>query len=216
MKPTWIEDLVDEKGLEEIRGAVARVEKRTSAEIVPMIVERSVATGHVPWLIFLLAFVFLSGLIPLLSRLTPSLHFWVIEAMIVVLSLIASLLLSNSDTFSRWLTPARDREAQVERRALLEFHLLNIDATREGKGVLLFVSHLERKAVVLGDKAVAERLSQSTWQEAIDALLKKVDEGRFSEGMVAAIDLLGERLQASFPAIAGDTDELPDRLVIKP
>lgn len=100
---------------------------------------------------------------------------------------------------------------RVRRAAELAFERLGIDATRERNGVLIFVVPARRSFVVLGDQGIHARVGQACW----DAVVREVGEafhaGRYADGLLHAIDMLGERLAEHFPSDPNDNpNELPN------
>jgi putative membrane protein len=71
----------------------------------------------------------------------------------------------------------------------------------------------ERRAEIVADEAILKVTDASTWGEAMLALLAEVRAGRPAEGMVAAIEKVGEVLKQHFPRSATDTNEIPDKLI---
>jgi len=213
--PHWAHKLVDAKGLERIREAVDRVEKRTSAEIVPMLVRSSHPAGHVPVVLFLVLLLGAWSVMPVWLAFVPEWPIWIWEAASLLFAAAVSFLLKDLPVFHRWFTPRADQALSVERRALLEFHLGHMDTTENRTGVLIMASLHERRAVVLADRAIDQQVSGNAWQTAIEILLTKTHGGDFTGGMVAAIELLGELLEPRFPAGPDKKDQLADGLVIK-
>ena len=103
------------------------------------------------------------------------------------------------------------------RRAQLEFHRAGLRSTVGHTGVLIFVSMLERKAVVLADTSVHEKFNDDAWKDVLSKLLGKVKHGDFSGGMIEAVAHLGSLLETQFPAAPGaaNPNELPNTLIIK-
>lgn len=81
-------------------------------------------------------------------------------------------------------------------------------------GVLVFVSLAERYARIIADEAVAARVPQSEWQDAVDALVGHMREGRIADGYVEAVERCGRVLATHFPRAPGDHNELPDRIYL--
>jgi len=213
--PFWARRLVNDEGLKRISEAVARVEKRTSAEIVPMLVHSCSTTGHVSWILFL-ALLMLSWLIlPRFMVFTPEWPEWIWEVWSFIGAAVLTMVLSRSMRVRRWLTTDFDQILSVERRALLEFHVTQVQETEHRTGVLIMASALERRAIVIADRAIDERLPKSTWSEAVRLLISKTKQGDFAGGMVAAIEALGSRLEKAFPARPDEKAELHDALIIK-
>lgn len=212
----WIRQLLRGPGdLDRISAAVREAEKRTAAEIVPMIVHRSVAVGHIPWLVFLILFIAFWVALPFVFELMPYGRAWMWELGALAVAGVLSQPLSRLDWVVRLLTTAEDETLAVERRALLEFHLLRIASTRAGTGVLIFVSQLEHRAVVLADCRIAERFPSETWESAIQELIGNIKKGDFTGGMCATIESLGVKLAQEFPCGPNDCNELSDRLIVK-
>lgn len=207
--PHWLANKLDSKGAQEISAAVERAEKTTAAEIVPMVVRGSITTGHVPWLLFFIAIPITWALLPLV------LHDWIGEVLTVVIASLTAFIFKRFATVQRILTPDEDEIASVHRRALLEFHLANLPSTENATGVLIFVSMLERRAVILPDAAIAAKFSESDWDRVLKALLAQIGKGNFAGGMQEAIALVGSMLTEKFPAPAHLVNELPNSLIIK-
>jgi len=101
-----------------------------------------------------------------------------------------------------------DARAEAERA----FVRLGMARTVRRTGCLLFIAPEERAFAVVGDRAIHERVGDGFWLEARDAAAALFAEGKFTEGVVAAIERIGVALAAHFPKAAGqpDTNELPD------
>jgi putative membrane protein len=89
-----------------------------------------------------------------------------------------------------------------------------IGQTAGRTGVLVFVSLPERYARIVADQAIAERVAQAEWQEAVDALVGHMREGRVADGFVEAIERCGQVLAMHFPAKPDNRAELPNRIYV--
>lgn len=208
----WIEKLIGHNGRERVRKAVESVEKRTSAEIVPVIVHSSTPFGHVPWLVFFILLIFLWGILPILF---PHLSLYFVEAVSFAVAIVGSYFLEKIDSVRRALTPLKDQVISVDRRAIIEFHHAQVAKTSKGIGVLLFISALEHRAVVLVDQAIAAQFPQENWNAAIKALVDKAKAGHFADGMCDSLELLCNQLVTKFPPDLDKKNQLDDRLIIK-
>ena len=112
------------------------------------------------------------------------------------------------------LTPGATRARRVRRRAVLLFRLSAENRTRAKTGVLLYLSLAERRAEIVADASINALVTPETWGEAMAALIEAVREGRPADGMVAAVERIGDVLAAHFPRSADDTNELPDKLIM--
>ncbi len=217
MIPGWLTSVMDQSGLERIRATVTTAEKRTSGEIVPMIVHSSIATGHVPLVAFLLFLAIFWGLLPFLVSMgaLPVDYWGWAEVGVIAIAAALAWPLSKLDWFKRALTTGEDQAIAVGRRAQLEFYQSEIKATENKTGVLIFVSLLEHRAVVLADKAIAQKLPAETWNKIVELIIDETKKNDFTTGMCRAIEEVGEILAREFPIQVGDRNELADRLVIK-
>ncbi len=70
-------------------------------------------------------------------------------------------------------------------------------------GILIFVSLAERYARIIADEGIASHVPQQEWQEAVDALVAHMRDGRIADGFIAAINLCGNKLTNVFSAHRG-------------
>jgi len=213
--PGWARSLINTHGGEQIERALAEAEARTSGEIVPLVVHRSSAVGHVPVLVFL-ALMFVALLIDLAGWQAAwfGAHgFWIVADAFVAAA--AAVYLGRNDDVQRLCIPAADEVRQVDLRAELEFYELGLRETRGRTGVLLMISVMERRAVVVADKAIAEKLDRTAWKQTVDLMLNGVKRGDLATGMCEAIAACGDVLAEHFPPEPADTNELRNRLIVK-
>jgi uncharacterized membrane protein len=101
----------------------------------------------------------------------------------------------------------------VQRTADRAFARLGMVNTRERNGVLIFLVPSRRTFAVIGDQGVHARVGQAFWDELREILTVAFADARFTEGLVTAIDRIGDRLAEHFPALADDNpNELPDTI----
>ena len=213
--PAWLRPSLNDADLLEIRATVMRAEQNTSGEIVPMVVKSSANFGHVSVILFLVSLVFFWSFATQIAGSFPEIPFWVLELSSIALSFLVAWALKNSNFARYWLTSPHDQALSVMHRAQLEFYQSNIKATHRHTGVLIFVSLLERRAVILADEAVSTKIKNEEWESAIDLLLKETRQGKLSAGLCDAIALVGQRLSQHLPMDIGDRDELANDLVMK-
>jgi putative membrane protein len=116
----------------------------------------------------------------------------------------------------RRLTPTSHKRMHVRARALEQFLARELDKTRERTGVLIFVSLHDRRAEVLADSGISDKVDPSAWNEVIADLVSGVRAGKSGDGFVAAIDRCGRLLAEHFPAGPDNPNELPDALIESP
>lgn len=215
--PKWLKGHLTEKDLVRIEEAVHAAEIQTSGEIVPMIVHRSSAVGHVRWILWIALAVLFMGIESLIEAYLGSwgVEFvWVTIAGIVI-SYPLSALLSGWDLLQRVLTPDFDEVAQVNARAELEFYRQNLHSTSGRTGILLFVSWMERRAVVLVDEGISQHFSKETWSEVVEILLNGARAHQWADGFEKAIQKSGAILAQRLPASSSSRNELRNHLIIR-
>ena len=164
---------------------------------------------------FLLLSILWLAAMPYMSHLLPQISPFYFESAGFVLAFALSLGIARCNCVQRLFVPLIDRISQVNHRAELEFFESNIKATKDSTGVLIFVSLLERRAVILADKAVSDKFPAETWNKIVNELLTKIHAGDIAGGFVTAIENCGKLLAEKFPIQAGDANELANDLLIK-
>lgn len=207
--------MISQEELNQIKNAVIAAEKKTSGEIVPIIVRRSSTIGHVPLVIIcLFSALYFAFDIPYWQREYVGDHWlWYIVDALIIFGV--TLIFSRIQWVQRNLVSQGDREEQVQMRAELEFYESNIKNTKSSTGILLFVSLLERRAVVLADSAINEKVKKETWTEVCETLVAGLRAGSMAKGFCGAIDKSQAILSSHFPIQPDDTNELSDSLIVK-
>lgn len=202
---------------EQITRTVRQVEQRTAGEIVPMVVSRSHSypeaelTGALA-LAGPLALAAAHGLAALFWW--PGEVLWLFLASLAVLVPLARLLLRRMPSLLRlFLWPTRVEE-EVARAALSHFYSQGLQATREATGVLIYISVLERRVWILGDRGINARLGTEIWQAAVDRLVAGIRAKTPCATLCAVIEEIGVLLASHFPARADDRNELDDLLIV--
>lgn len=214
MIPKWLASHANENDLIEIEKAVGLAESRTAGEIVPMIVRESSFSGHVPVIVALLWFSLFMIVLPVVSARLPG-PGWAWDFLAAILSVVLGWLLSRVSAVRRALTATIDQAQSVFHRAQLEFHETGIPMTTGKTGILIFVSLQERRAVILGDRAISEHIKPEAWVEIVNHLLENCRDGKMREGFMIAIAKVGEILAREFPIQPDDVNELSNALIIK-
>jgi uncharacterized membrane protein len=96
------------------------------------------------------------------------------------------------------------------------FQRLGLRATKNRNGVLLLIAPARREVVVLGDEAIHAHVGDVFWTEIAALVSTRFREERFTDGVVEAVDAIGEALARHFPACAeaANPNELPDAIDI--
>ncbi len=197
---------------ERVRAAVAKAEGGTSGELVVVVLERSDA--HVS------ARLFAGVCLALLLALAFALGFASAPPLALLSVLVAGGiagygLASALPALARAFASEAQATRAAAEQALVEFQAQGLIETAERTGVLIFVSLFERRAIVMGDKGIHEKVGDAHWSRARDLLLDSTAHGRLCDGLVSAVEECGRVLAEHFPPRAGDQNELSDRLVVR-
>jgi uncharacterized membrane protein len=102
---------------------------------------------------------------------------------------------------------ALDRAAEI-------FRSLNMDNTRQRNAVLLYIALQDHQFAILGDEGIHQKVGNDFWKKEAQLLRSHFSQQRILEGMEACIREIGESLQQHFPYESGDSNELPDDIVL--
>jgi len=191
-----------------VTAAIRAAEAGTAGEIVCVIARHSSDYRLVPvaWAAALALFV------PL-----PFLYLTAWSAPVVYLLQIIAFLLGTfvlSQPALRFrIVPRRARHDRAHEEAMRQFHVRGIAKTEHRTGVLIFASAAERYVEVVADAGINDRVSSEVWDDAVEALVSAVKDGRPGDGFVAAIERCGAILAEHFPPGTLKRDELPDKLL---
>lgn len=200
----------------QIRETVHRAELKTSGELVPMIVSEShtypLASVRGGALLALLVALLLTSPIGGMFWLGPN-NLWVFLFLFFPIFCGISFLIKNSTRMKRWFLFADEMDAEVQNSALTSFFTERLYKTRDENGILIFISLLERRAWILADQGINERISPEKWEEAISMITTGIQKKRQCEALCKAIEKIGAILEKEFPVQDDDTNELKDLII---
>jgi putative membrane protein len=125
------------------------------------------------------------------------------------------LLLAKLHWVQRVFVPNQDEIEQVEDRAEREFFLNRVHLTEGKTGILIFVSVMERRAVILADAAINEKVGPEEWDSILHDLTARLKEGSWDLAFKEAIARCGAVLAKHFPAEKQNPNEITNHLIIK-
>jgi putative membrane protein len=210
--------MFSQSDLDTIRVAVEAAEKRTRGEIIPMVVPASARyrdASHLAGLI--VALVVLALLVTFgygsgqwtWSKQHPG---WIVLGTLTGYGF--GNLMGRFPKMIRLLTPQERMAMKVRLRAERAFYEQGLHKTREGTGILILLSLLERRAQILADQAINARVPPGTWESLVHDLVHGIQAGRHTEAFCHVVARCGDLLAAHFPAREGDNpNELPDELI---
>jgi putative membrane protein len=195
---------------------IADAEKRTGAQIVLAVIERSDSYAELPWKAFALGAALTGPSLVLFDLMRPgwSSGFALLSAVVAMLATGAAfaLLCIIVPAFARLFLD--EHRADVEARQYAQSFFLSRELfnTRGRTGVLLLVSMFEREVVILPDTGLASRLSQEAMNRIIAGMAPSLAMGQTSRAMEQGLDGLTEVLSSTSMG-ASPENELPDRII---
>jgi len=134
-------------------------------------------------------------------------------AVLLALAFLTGRLLFSWRTLLMALTPGATKSRRVRRRAIAHFRSACEGRTHGRTGILIYLSLVERRAEIVADHAINDKVDPAIWGEAMAAMVDEVKAGRIGAGMAAAVKKVGAVLAEHLPRSQTDTDELPNRLI---
>jgi putative membrane protein len=201
--------LLSENEKQAVAEAVKKAELTTSGEIVFAITDSSDHYHHATLLGALLGAVAAVALY--LALPVPRSIGLVLWTEIIAFALFYALLPHLS--CRRWLISRQEMEECVHDAAFREFYARGLYKTRDSNGVLIYLSSLERRVVVLGDKGIHKKMGDHHWNDVRDRIIQGIRQGQAARGICEAIGLCGKALAEHFPRLPDDTNELPDDVI---
>lgn len=211
-----------------VSAAIAEAESRTDGEILAVTTDLSDRYHDVAlhWAVILLfgVIALLAALPELLAsafellfggwRPEPSLgELLTLLLILAALAFTAALLTLRYMPLRLALTPAATRTRRVRRRAIEIFKAAAERRTVGRTGILIYLSLGEHRAEIIGDEAIARVAPPESWADEMEALLAEAKEGRYVDGIVAAVIKVGAVLAEHFPKSRDNPNEIPDKLI---
>jgi len=193
-----------------IESAVQQVEKQTSGEIVPMVVDESYDYPR--------AEILGAGLFSLATAVSLSWGFfgeslWHFLWLFALCYFPFKLLIRKFPTLRRRLIHPVEISAEVEEKAIISFLEQGLHHTRDETGILFLISLFERRVHVLADRGINEVVPAKFWDEVVQTITEGIHRGDTCNALCAAIESCGQLLAEHFPVKGDDTDELPNLII---
>lgn len=200
--------------LEQIRSAVKEAEKTTSAEIVPVFLERSGFYPEAYWKSAAL-FIFLwSFLVYIYLKFVSSNWSFNLELFLssqIGVGGVGFLLAYYWKPWQRIFIDPKNRKTQVWNKAYSVFLKEEIFKTKNRTGMLLFMSFLEKEVIILGDSGINQHVTPQIWEGIISQLINGLKHKNKTEAIIQAIHSMGNLLK-QYPIEPNDENELKDDL----
>jgi putative membrane protein len=189
--------------------AIHEAEAGTAGEIVVVVARQAGAYRSVPAVLALL-----------IALATPWPLIWLTTfgpSRIFLIQLLAALAVSFVLAWPGLhlaLVPGSIKRARAHEAALREFTSHGLTRTQGRTGVLIYVAQAEHYAEIIADIGVADKAGPQVWQDIIAELTGTIRSGRAGDGLIQAVRRAGAILAEHAPPQAGDTNELPNKVVL--
>jgi putative membrane protein len=197
--------------LEKIKQAVEAAEASTSGEIATMVVDQSDSYREAETL----GAVLVAGLLALIGAVALNhVTVWTYIPLVFLLFFPSRWLMGRYPYLKLPFVGRRRVAEAVRERAVRAFFEKGLYRTRDETGILIFISLLERKVWILGDRGIDRKISLETWQVLARELSAGIREERACAAFLSVIDKCGKILAEHFPKKRDDTNELADEVMV--
>lgn len=195
---------------------ISDAEKRTGAQIVLAVIERSDSYAEIPWKVFGLG-ASLAGFVIFILNLKWPLASSVTASLVSIVMMLATgaglaLLCVFVPDFARLFLNARRADVETRQYAESLFLSKQLFATSDRRAVLLLVSLFERRIVVFPDTGLTGQLNH----DAIDLIIKKMRDslrtGQTARALEAGLIKLEETICGNVRP-ESSVNELPDDII---
>jgi putative membrane protein len=196
---------------EAVVAAVVAAEARTSAEIVPMVVEASddypkaelacaVATGLCAGLVLCLAF--------------GTRNLWLFLLFYGLFALAGFEAAKRSPAVKRLFVSRTRVLAETRQAAQAAFFTHGLTETRQRNAVLVYISVFERLVFIEPDRRLAGILDPAALDAATAALTQGIAQSRQGQAIIQCVNTLADLLAPHFPPAPADTDEVKNLILL--
>ncbi|MBV9333105.1 MAG: TPM domain-containing protein [Candidatus Eremiobacteraeota bacterium] len=97
-----------------------------------------------------------------------------------------------------------DADVDALERAKREFHNIGLHRSGQANGALILVAPKARRFAVVGDRALHARVGDAFWGSVVSESSRHFAGGAIADGVIAAVQRIGEALKAHFAQPASD------------
>jgi len=195
----------------QIEARIAEAEKRTSGEIVVMVVPSSY---HYP-LASMIGSTLLAMLIGIAVVLfTGSDSRWLFLEVFACSFILLHEVFKRIPLLKRLFVTAADMKEEVEEAAINSFYHKDINQTTDHTGILIYISLFEHNVRVVADRGINAKVEKELWQEIVGIIVRGIKSKGQAAAICTAVDRCAEILAAHFPLKTGDRNELGNEVII--
>lgn len=181
--------VIEEAEINKIDAAIEEVKKNADIDVVTVVVAESDDYPAVRWrvaLAFALLITLISFFVTAEYFISPYL---LLGLQIVWLGI--GYFISRVACIRRFFLVPEKIEEEVRQRAIEVFFDRSVHCSETRRGLLIFVSLLERRAEILPDIGLRENVSPDDWKPVIQSLVKRARSGELVQALVDAVHEAG-------------------------
>lgn len=189
---------------EDIKSLIAEYETKTSAQIVPVLLNSSDSypSAHFRWALLL------SLTFPVLLYISPLTFNDPIEFLVAqACGIIIGFLIAFHPKVKRFLLFRKHMNEEVYQRAIQAFHEHNLSQTPQRNAVLIFISFFERRIHIIADSGALEKISNKKWEDLIKEQLGSLKKGQYEESLMELIHGTGHLLAEHFKQVTNNYED---------
>ncbi len=111
-------------------------------------------------------------------------------------------------------SPLLKAKSSIKDLATAEFYKLGMADTRDKTGILIYVLLSKREFYILADSGINEKVKQLTWDNIRNEMQTDFRDGHYLDGILTAVNRVGNILGKYFPIKEDDTNELSNKVVV--
>lgn len=139
---------------------------------------------------------------------------WTYIPMVFILYFIFKFILSKLPEIKILFISGKRIEETVRERAVRAFYEKELYKTKDETGILIFISLLEHRVWILGDRGINAKIAPDFWKDIASDLSAGIRKKEHGKSVCQAISKCGEELSGYFPIKKGDINELTDEVIL--
>lgn len=203
-----IGSLLSAEEAKQVRQAIEAVEQKTAGELMVVVAGRSDHYADVRALVALVSAVGSAWVLYWFLPTVPSAYIFASQVLLWLLF----WWVTGLGAVVRVLVPSSRLAAAVDAKAKAVFLDHGLTETRDRSGVLIFVSELERRIQILGDRGIHEQVGAEGWAREVSTIARSFGANSPAAGLCEAVSHIGAKLAEAFPPRPDDVNELSDHV----
>ncbi len=200
-----------------IESAVKEAESKISGEIVPVLLQSSHNYPSTKYKIALIASVVMFILVISADRWLPGFniydplyYFSLVYGAAILGFLIPILFPYIAVSFAT----EKEKRYAVEQKAETLFLEHEIFNTKARTGIMILVSLAEKRALIMADTGINQKVEQSIWDDLVNDLVHSIKRNEMCNGIIDAVKSASKiLLDNGFIADVDDSNELSDQII---